>query len=69
MYKNIFIVLLENGDIFAIFKKVITDQMSKEQLQIRVNQLDGINQELREAVTKLQSLQAISPIPNYIIIT
>lgn len=47
----------QDSDIFAIFKRVITEQMSNEQLRQRVSELEKCNEKLRETVLQLKSLQ------------
>jgi methylenetetrahydrofolate reductase (NADPH) len=57
MHELIFVIYLEESDIFAIFTRIITNQMSKKDLRDRVLILEKTNEKLQETVVQLKNLQ------------
>ncbi|DAZ93974.1 TPA: hypothetical protein N0F65_005485, partial [Lagenidium giganteum] len=47
----------DDSDIFAIFTRIITDDMSKDDLRSRVIELEAKNEHLHETLAKLQTIQ------------
>eukprot|EP00753_Platysulcus_tardus_P005813 PLAT13710.1.p1 GENE.PLAT13710.1~~PLAT13710.1.p1 ORF type:complete len:784 (-),score=280.64 PLAT13710.1:46-2361(-) len=48
----------DSSDIFSIFKAVIADGMSREQLRARVSELEAENDALQTAMSKLEALRS-----------
>lgn len=48
---------LDDSDIFSIFTRIITDDMSKDDLRTRVLALEAKNEKLHESIAKIQSIQ------------
>lgn len=49
--------LLDDSDIFSIFTRIITDDMSKDDLRTRVIELEAKNEKLHETLAKIHSIQ------------
>jgi hypothetical protein len=47
----------DDSDIFSIFTRIITDDMSKDDLRTRVIELEAKNEKLHETLAKIKSIQ------------